>query len=43
MKKLLRLVEVVGLFVQLPFRLYKGQKKEAYKQIKESMISANLL
>lgn len=43
MKKALQIAEIGWLFIQLPFKVYNGRKKEAYKRIKKSMVAANLL
>ncbi len=43
MKKTLQLLELIWLFIKLPFDISNGNKKHAYKEIKTHMISANLL
>jgi len=43
MKKFKQLLELIWLFIQLPFKITNGYKKHAYKEIKALMISANLL
>lgn len=43
MKTFIKLIELVWLFIKLPFNITNGHKKEAYKKIKTVMISVNLL
>lgn len=43
MRKLLQIGQIMVLFVQLPFEISNGNKKRAYKKIKQLMVSANLL
>lgn len=43
MKKALQVVELFRLIFILPFKIFKGRKKQAYKKIKQQMISVNLL
>ena len=43
MRKLLQVGRIVALFIGLPFQISNGNKKRAYKKIKQLMISANLL
>ena len=43
MKKLVQVLNVLKLFVLLPYEISKGSKKRAYMRIKQSMLSANLL
>ncbi|WP_408032310.1 hypothetical protein [Tenacibaculum xiamenense] len=43
MKKLLQFFELIRLLILLPFKISNGKKKQAYKKIKQQMISVNLL
>ena len=44
MKKLLQFIELIWLLITLPFGIsINGKKKQAYKKIKQQMISLNLL
>jgi len=43
MKKLQQILELIWLFIKLPFEISNGHKKHAYKEIKTLMVSANLL
>ena len=43
MSKLKNIIELVWLFIKLPFRVTNGYKKHAYREIKTLMVSVNLL
>ncbi|MDX6747414.1 hypothetical protein SHK09_11470 [Polaribacter sp. PL03] len=43
MKRILRLLKIVQLFVLLPFEISNGSKRRAYMRIKKMMIAANIL
>ncbi len=43
MKKTLQILNIIWLFILLPFSVVKGSKKKAYRRIKRTMIAANLL
>lgn len=43
MRKLLQVFELIRLIILLPFKISNGKKKQAYKKIKQQMISVNLL
>jgi len=43
MKKLIKFIELIWLFIKLPFNITNGQKKHAYREIKTLMVSVNLL
>ena len=43
MKKITQILELIWLFIKLPFEISNGQKKRAYQKIKTLMVSANLL
>tara|TARA_B110000046_G_scaffold185611_1_gene228087 strand:+ start:6924 stop:7127 length:204 start_codon:yes stop_codon:yes gene_type:complete len=43
MKRTLKMLKIIQLFIFLPFEISNGSKKRAYIRIKKMMISANLL
>lgn len=43
MKKTLQILNVIRLFILLPFSIVQGSEKKAYRRIKKTMIAANLL
>jgi len=43
MKKTLQILNVIRLFILLPFSIVQGSKKKAYRRIKKTMIASNLL
>lgn len=43
MIKLKKFFELLAMLIMLPFNISKGQKKKAYKKIKQQMVSVNLL
>jgi hypothetical protein len=43
MKRTLKVIKIIQLFIFLPFEISKGSKKKAYIRIKKKMISADLL
>lgn len=43
MKRIAKLLQIVLLFMLLPFEISKGAKKSSYLKIKKKMIAANLI
>jgi len=43
MKKAFQILKVFGLLVSLPVTLFISSKKQAYKNIKKTLLAANLL
>jgi len=43
MKRILQILQLIWLFIKLPFKITNGYQKKAYREIKMLMVSANLL